>query len=65
MLCVIRPDGNEDLKLIDFGMARVLEKGKKVTVACGTPEFVGKYLENRIREGEREGDRECVCPSVR
>ena len=42
MLCVIRPDGKEDLKLIDFGMARVLEPGKNVKVACGTPEFVGK-----------------------
>ena len=42
MLCVIRPDGKEDLKLIDFGMARVLEPGKTVKVACGTPEFVGK-----------------------
>ena len=39
---MIRPDGKEDLKLIDFGMARVLEKGKTVKVACGTPEFVGK-----------------------
>ena len=43
MLCVIRPDGKEDLKLIDFGMARVLEKGKTYKVACGTPEFVGEF----------------------
>ena len=39
---MIRPDGKEDLKLIDFGMARVLEPGKTVKVACGTPEFVGE-----------------------
>ena len=39
---MIRPDGKEDLKLIDFGMARVLEPGKTYKVACGTPEFVGK-----------------------
>lgn len=45
MLCVIRPDGKEDLKLIDFGMARVLEPGKTVKVACGTPEFVGESCE--------------------
>ena len=44
MLCVIRPDGKEDLKLIDFGMARLLERGKTYKVACGTPEFVGELL---------------------
>eukprot|EP00112_Aurelia_sp_Birch-Aquarium-sp1_P007116 Seg1777.3 transcript_id=Seg1777.3/GoldUCD/mRNA.D3Y31 product="Myosin light chain kinase smooth muscle" protein_id=Seg1777.3/GoldUCD/D3Y31 len=34
------PPGYEKLKLIDFGMARVLEKGKKEIAACGTAEFV-------------------------
>lgn len=43
MLCVIRPDGKEDLKLIDFGMAHILEKGKELRLACGTPEFVGMF----------------------
>ena len=43
VLCVIRPDGKEDLKLIDFGMAHVLEKGKELKLACGTPEFVGTF----------------------
>lgn len=42
---MIRPDGKEDLKLIDFGMARVLEQGKSYKVACGTPEFVGECSE--------------------
>ena len=36
------PPGYEKLKLIDFGMARVLEKGKKEIAACGTAEFVGR-----------------------
>ena len=49
MLCVIRPDGKEDLKLIDFGMARVLEPGKTVKVACGTPEFVGESASCKIK----------------
>ncbi|XP_065051710.1 myosin light chain kinase, smooth muscle-like isoform X2 [Rhopilema esculentum] len=34
------PPGYEKLKLIDFGMARILEKGKKEIAACGTAEFV-------------------------
>ena len=50
MLCVIRPDGKEDLKLIDFGMARVLEPGKTVKVACGTPEFVGESASCKIKD---------------
>ena len=50
MLCVIRPDGKEDLKLIDFGMARVLEPGKTVKVACGTPEFVGGLASCKIKD---------------
>ena len=50
MLCVIRPDGKEDLKLIDFGMARVLEPGKTVKVACGTPEFVGESASCKIND---------------
>lgn len=41
VLCVIRPDGKEDLKLIDFGMTHIIEKGKDLKLACGTPEFVG------------------------
>ena len=40
----MRPDGKEDLKLIDFGMAKILKPGKKVTAGCGTPEFVGKIM---------------------
>ena len=50
MLCVIRPDGKEDLKLIDFGMARVLEPGKTVKVACGTPEFVGESAICKVKD---------------
>lgn len=46
---MIRPDGKEDLKLIDFGMARVLEPGKTVKVACGTPEFVGKLASCKVK----------------
>lgn len=33
--------GFEQLKLIDFGMTRILEPGKKEIAACGTAEFVG------------------------
>ena len=47
---MIRPDGKEDLKLIDFGMARVLEPGKTVKVACGTPEFVGESASCEIKD---------------
>lgn len=43
-MCVVRPDGKEDLKLIDFGMAKILKAGKKVTAGCGTPEFVGRIM---------------------
>jgi len=50
VLCVIRPDGKEDLKLIDFGMARVLEPGKTVKVACGTPEFVGESASCNVKD---------------
>lgn len=34
------PPGYEKLKLIDLGMARILDKNKKETAACGTAEFV-------------------------
>ena len=47
---MIRPDGKEDLKLIDFGMARLLEEGKTYKVTCGTPEFVGKYQGHVVRQ---------------
>eukprot|EP00794_Sanderia_malayensis_P017479 gene17479-19227_t len=41
ILCVGgEPPGYEQLKLIDFGMARILDKSKKETAACGTAEFV-------------------------
>jgi len=32
--------GYEEIKLIDFGMTRVLSKDKDETAMCGTPEFV-------------------------
>jgi len=32
--------GYDEIKLIDFGLARVIKKGQKETVMCGTPEFV-------------------------
>ncbi|XP_065655673.1 calcium/calmodulin-dependent protein kinase type IV isoform X5 [Hydra vulgaris] len=32
--------GYEEIKLIDFGMTRVLKPGEKETAMCGTPEFV-------------------------
>ena len=33
------------IKLIDFGLARQLEPGKETKIACGTPEFVGKFIQ--------------------
>lgn len=42
-MCVPRPGNKDDIKLIDFGMSKVLENGKELKVACGTPEFVGKW----------------------
>ncbi|XP_046851935.1 myosin light chain kinase, smooth muscle-like [Xenia sp. Carnegie-2017] len=40
VMCVPRPGNKDDIKLIDFGMSKVLEDGKELKVACGTPEFV-------------------------
>ncbi|XP_028405474.1 myosin light chain kinase, smooth muscle-like [Dendronephthya gigantea] len=40
VMCVPRPGEMDDIKLIDFGMSRVLDPDKELKVACGTPEFV-------------------------
>ena len=40
-MCVPCPGNMDDVKLIDFGMSRVLDPDKELKVACGTPEFVG------------------------
>ena len=40
-MCVPRPGRLDDIKLIDFGMSRILNPNEEVKVACGTPEFVG------------------------
>ena len=49
--------GYEEIKLIDFGMTRVLKEGVEETAMCGTPEFVGEeilifvnffYMENLV-----------------
>ena len=36
--------GYEEIKLIDFGMTRVLKDGEDEKVMGGTPEFIGKRL---------------------
>ena len=36
--------GYEEIKLIDFGMTRVLKEGVEETAMCGTPEFVGEEI---------------------
>lgn len=33
--------GYDEIKLIDFGLARELKSGASLSVICGTPEFVG------------------------
>ena len=35
--------GYEEIKLIDFGMTRVLDKDGDERVMGGTPEFIGKF----------------------
>lgn len=40
-MCVPCHGSLDDIKLIDFGMSRVLDPNQEVKVACGTPEFVG------------------------
>jgi len=38
--------GYEEIKLIDFGMTRVLKDGEEEKVMGGTPEFIGKQTPN-------------------
>ena len=40
-MCVPCEGKMDDIKLIDFGMTRVLDPNHELKVACGTPEFVG------------------------
>lgn len=34
--------GSKEIKLIDFGLAKVIEPGKEIREMMGTPEFAGK-----------------------
>jgi len=44
VICV--QPGSTNIKLIDFGLARQLEHGKEIKIACGTPEFVAPEVLN-------------------
>lgn len=43
ILITLGNDGSiRELKIIDFGFAKLVNEGVKVTETCGTPNYVGK-----------------------
>ncbi|XP_066917712.1 myosin light chain kinase, smooth muscle-like isoform X2 [Clytia hemisphaerica] len=46
ILCIDSPQGYDEIKLIDFGLARDLSSTKQLSCICGTPEFVAPEVIN-------------------
>ena len=43
---LVSHDKDSDIKLVDFGLAKMLKEGEIIRDMVGTPEFVGEWVEN-------------------
>ena len=44
---LVNPNSNQ-VKLIDFGLARKYNPNETMQVLCGTPEFIGMYIQSLV-----------------
>ena len=54
------PDDDAEIKIADFGLAKLIRSADMMATACGTPGYVGTCAGARVSRGEASGG----CPRV-